>query len=169
MKDSKTKKDMLYRRVNTRTHNVRHGTGGEARWHRNTKAARSSDAARGKMRAGLRHGLDYTPLYKFLLSRVGRPWDATFSEAKARLDSDDAIFRMVARSDEERRPIIRTGESSYFSGLYIDGDGLLQKVDPTLSAKNMTPGCHCCTHTFNGDVFGLKKMPDDFGNGQDGG
>ena len=38
------------------------------------------------------HGLDYTPLYKFLLFKVGRKWDEVYSEAIARLDKKNQFF-----------------------------------------------------------------------------
>lgn len=142
----------LYRKVNTRTHNVRHGQGGEARWDRNTKAAQASDAKTGKMRQGLRHGLDYSPLYKFLLSKVGQDWDAVHSAALARLDHEDPIWHIVARSETDKRPYVRTGESSYFSGLYVDHDNRLQLVDPGFTRNDLKPSCGCCTHTLNGQV-----------------
>ena len=96
-------KEPLYRKVNTRTHQVvKHGwRGGEARWERNTKATKTSEATRGSMHPGLRHGLDYTPLYRFLLSKVGQDWDAVYSEAVARLDRPAPISEMVALHEDE--------------------------------------------------------------------
>ncbi|WP_207502955.1 hypothetical protein [Shimia aestuarii] len=114
-----------------------------------------SEATQQGMRQGLRHGLDYTPLYKFLLSKVGQPWDAVYSEAVARLEEDAAIWHLVARSEVERRAVVRCGESSFYSGLHVDEAGRLAKVDPGLDASSMRPDCACCTHTFNGERFGL--------------
>lgn len=144
-------KKPLYRKVNTRTHGVRHGDGGEARHERNTKAARRSEAKRGSMHKKHRHGLDYTPLYRFLISKVGQDWDEVRQEAVSRLDSDEPIYRLVASSREEGDACVRTGESSYFSGLYIDDDNRLALVDPELTAETMEPFCACCTHTLNGE------------------
>ncbi|MDN3919191.1 hypothetical protein [Roseateles violae] len=147
----------LYRSVNTRTQRVHHGVGGEFRHGRNSKDARRlEDAPRTPMHGRHRHGRDYTPLYRFLLSRVGRPWDEVYAEVKPRMDGDEPIFWMVARPGEERRERVRVGESSYFSGLYIDeADGVLRLVNPGLDADTMWPSCPCCTHTFNGKRFGL--------------
>lgn len=100
-----------------------------------------------------KHGLDYTPLYRFLLSKVGQQWDDVFSEAIARLDNPEPIFWMVALNGADRRDIVRTGESSYFSGLFVDDDGLLQRVNPDLSIEDMEPKCPCFTHTFNGERY----------------
>lgn len=146
-------KEPLYRKVNTLARLVRHHSGGEARWDRNTKATEAA-IAEGVTSAGMggkvRRGLDYTPLYRFLLSKVGQDWDAVYSEAVARLDRPDPIFRMVARLPEDRQPVVWLGESSRFSGLYVDDDNRLQKVAPDLTADDLEPLCRCCTHTFNG-------------------
>lgn len=101
-----------------------------------------------------KRGLDYTPLYRFLLSKVGQEWDAIYSEAVARLDRPEPIFQLVARFEHERQEYVRTGESSYFSGMYIDAANRLQLVNPELDAAQMTPSCQCCTHTLNGVPFG---------------
>ena len=61
-------KQPLYRKVNTRARGVFHHKGGRARWERNTKAAKRNAAMRGSMHPGGQNGLDYTPLFRFLLS-----------------------------------------------------------------------------------------------------
>lgn len=146
-------KQPLYRKVNTQTHNVHHNTGGDYRTAR--QAAEAADAGRGPMHGKRRRGLDYTPLFRFLLSRVGSDWNGVYSEAVARLDRPDPIFWMVARHKHERREMVRAGESSYYSGLYVDDQGILQVVNPDVSAETLEPSCSCCTHTFNGVRFGL--------------
>ncbi|TCL00664.1 hypothetical protein BXY66_3311 [Shimia isoporae] len=143
------RKSPLYRKVNTRTHGVRHGC------LRIAERKKHEDKKRRGMRQGLRHGLDFTPLYKFLLSKVGQPWDGVYSEAVSRLPNDEAIWWLVARSEVDRKGVVRTGESSYHSGLFVTEDGLLCKVDPDLRSADMRPTCPCCTHTFNGEPFGL--------------
>jgi hypothetical protein len=149
------RKEPLYRRVNTRTHGVRHGQGGEYRWSRR----KDDTAALGKMHANKQRGLDYTPLFRFLLSRVGADWDAVFGEAVARLDRPEPIFWMVARREAEKKPLVRLGESTYYSGLFVDGDNRLALVDPELRVEHMKPSCACCTHTFNGVPFVQKFEP----------
>lgn len=101
-----------------------------------------------------RHGRDYTPLFRFLQARVGGQWDVVYAEAKARLDTTEPIFWIVARTELERREVVRLGESSYFSGLFVDDHGLLQRVNPDLRPQDMVPNCSCCTHTLNGVRFG---------------
>lgn len=143
----------LYRKVNTRTHGVPHGDGGEARWDRGKKVAGNRNLSTGSMHSHHRHGRDYTPLFRFLLSRVGQPWDDVQSEAIARLDEAAPIYWLVTLQDGDEQPYVRVGESSYFSGLCVDADGVLAKVDPTLNETSMAPFCACCTHTFNGVRF----------------
>jgi hypothetical protein len=146
-------KEPLYRRVNTRTHGVRHG-GGDYRYSRHAKT--QDRTAHGSMHGEKRHGLDYTPLFRFLLSRVGQGWAGVHAEAVARLDREEPIFWMVALSAAEREPFVRVGENSYYSGLYVDEDDRLALVDPHLKLEDMMPGCACCTHTFNGQPFVRK-------------
>lgn len=152
-------KKPLYRSVNTRTHGVTHGHGGEARWARNAKAAKCDQSMRGSMHAHHRHGRDYTPLFRFLISRVGDDWDEVFSEAVARLDSPDPIFWLGARRPEDRQPAVRVGDNTYYSGLYVDAQNRLAKVDPALRLEHMEPSCACCTHTFNGARFVKPYRP----------
>jgi hypothetical protein len=143
-------KEPLFRRVNTRTHNVRHNFGGEYRWSRQRN---DSLEGRGSMHAGKRRGRDYTPLFRFLLSRVGKDWTDVHHEAVSRLDDEEPIFWLVARTEAEKRPSVLLGENSYYSGLYIDENNRLAIVDPALSVEQMEPSCSCCTHTFNGIPF----------------
>ncbi len=153
-------KKPLYRKVNRTTHGVHRNGGGEHRWHRNTKAeAReivNEVKARG-MRQSAQAGLDYTPLFRFLLSKVGEPWEPVYQEAASRLPDgnrhwgrDDPIFWMVARDKEDWQAVVRLGESSYFSGLCVDAEGRLAKVAPEIGPTDINPACPCCTHTFNG-------------------
>ncbi|HKS25469.1 MAG TPA: hypothetical protein VJZ76_21950 [Thermoanaerobaculia bacterium] len=143
----------LYRKVNTTAHGVHHRHGGDFSDVRNTKTQKSFDGSRQSMHGKQLRGLDYTPLFRFLLSKVGAEWDAVFSEAVSRLDRAEPIFWLVARSELEREDYVRVGESTYFSGLYVDENGLLQKVNPDLGAGDLDPSCRCCTHTFNGIPF----------------
>ena len=76
------RKEPLYRKVNTQTHGVHHGTGGDYRSERNAQAR--SEAGRSAMHGKRKRGLDYTPLFRFLLSKVGAEWDGVYSEAVAR-------------------------------------------------------------------------------------
>ena len=110
------------------------------------------------MKSLRKHGLDYTPLFRFLLSRVGDDWSEVHSEAVARLDDPEPIFWMVARPGAERRPYVVTGENAFFSGLFVDEENRLRLVDPDLGNEDLTPSCPCCTHTFNGKPL-LRRHP----------
>jgi hypothetical protein len=143
-------KSPLFRKVNTTAHGVHHRFGGDFRDQRHTD---TSEAVRHGMHGRKRRGLDYTPLFRFLLSKVGCEWSAVYAEAASRLDRSDPIFWLVAPRPEEEREYVRTGESSYFSGLRVDDNGALQMVNPQLGPGSLSPLCKCCTHTFNGVRF----------------
>ncbi|MCM2129419.1 hypothetical protein [Larsenimonas rhizosphaerae] len=108
------------------------------------------------MRKGIQRGLDYTPLFKFLLAKVGCPWSEVHSEAVSRLDKKDPINWLVAMDYESAEEVIRVGESSYFSGLYVDEKRILRIVNPDIDENTLGPLCKCCTHTFNGTPFTQK-------------
>ncbi len=148
-------KPKLYRKVNTKAKAVRHGFGGDFKDSRNSKRETVQQVS-GTMFGTKQRGLDYTPLFKFLLSKVGCNWNEVFSEAKSRLDKQDPIFWIVALHEDEKKDYVRIGESSYFSGLFVDDNGILQIVNPNLKAVDMKPFCDCCTHTFNGKLFGTE-------------
>jgi len=147
------KKSLLYRKVNTKTWNVRHNSGLDFKYIRNTKKE-SREQVNGSMHGRKQRGLDYTPLFKFLLSKVGQKWDEVFSEAKSRLDKTEPIFWMISINESDKKEIIRCGETSYFSGMYVDDSGKLQLTNSELSVDDLQPQCACCTYTFNGKVFG---------------
>ncbi|WP_447768369.1 hypothetical protein [Sphingobacterium faecium] len=148
-------KSKLYKKVNTRTFNVHHNFGGDYRDTRHSNKE-TLEQAKGKMSAKKERGLDYTPLYRFLISKVGSDWNEVFSEAKSRLDKAEPIFAVVALKEDEKQDFVRIGESSYFSALYVDHNNILQLSNPNLKAKDMKPFCLCCTHTFNGELFGTE-------------
>ena len=145
-----SRKKPLYRKVNTRARGVHHRFGGE---YKSVRHARDTESAQRSMHKGIQRGLDYTPLYRFLISKVGSPWDEVHSEAVARLDKPEPIFWLVSLSEEDRRDVVLLGENSYFSGLYVDDDRVLRLVNPELKAEKMSTSCSCCTHTFNGVPF----------------
>lgn len=148
-------KPKLYRKVNTKAKGLHHNFGGDFKNTRNSKRE-ALQQVKGTMFGTKQRGLDYTPLFKFLLSKIGSNWDEVFSEAKSRLDRQEPIFWIVALHEDERKDYVRIGESTYFSGLFVDDKGVLQLVNPNLNAADMTPFCDCCTHTFNGKLFGTE-------------
>jgi hypothetical protein len=147
----------LYRKVNTTAHGVHHRSGGDFRDQRHSD---TSESTRQGMHGRKRRGLDYTPLFRFLLSKIGSEWSVVYSEAVSRLDRPDPIFWLVALRPEEEHEYVRTGESSYFSGLRVDERGLLQVVNPAVGPGSLAPLCKCCTHTFNGARFTRPFDPD---------
>lgn len=146
-------KEPLYRRVNTKTRGASHSMG-NARYDKGTKEGVSRS-----MKRGIERGLDYTPLYKFLLSKVGQNWDDVYREAVQRLDKVEPISYIVIDINDlgDHRygvdGIIRGGESTYYSSLFVDENNILQKVKPDLKNEDLQPSCGCCTHTFNGKPF----------------
>src|SRR5688572_9364632 len=109
-------KEPLFRKHNKLARGFHHNNlGGEYRHMRNSKEM--LDFAGSHMSMGTTSGgYDYTPLFKFLLSRIGDVWDDVFSEAVARLDKQEPIFWLVNTSFREGDPaIVRIGESSYYS------------------------------------------------------
>lgn len=148
-------KKPLFRKVNTRARGVRHNFGGDFKYSKNKKRE-TIEQVKGSMHGKSERGLDYTPLFRFLLTKIGNDWNEVFSEAKARLDKTEPIYWIVALNEYDRKDFVRVGESSYFSGMYVDDEGKLQLTNPELTAKGMTPYCDCCTHTLNGEVFGSE-------------
>lgn len=147
-------KKPLYRKVADAMNN-HHNKGSEARYDRNTKKGVSKS-----MKKNVDRGLDYTPLYKFLLSKVGQDWNKIHSEAISRLDKEEPIYHLVAMNDVEKKDVVICGESSQYSGLFVDENNFLQKVNPLVTNETLYPSCSCCTHTFNG--VKLVKIYDDF-------
>ena len=141
-------KKPLYRRVNTRARGVHHDHGGDFRHSRNQKGEPPRQMSRGRKR-----GLDYTPLFRFLLSKEGQLWEPVYREAASRLDRTEPIFWLVARPGEAGTAVVRIGESSYYTGLFVDEGGRLRRVDPGIGPESLAPGCPCCTHTLNGVPF----------------
>ncbi len=145
------RKEPLYRKVNTKARNVWHHKGSDAKYDRNTKKGLVTS-----LKQGVQRGLDYTPLYRFLLSKVGKPWDDVYSEAVSRLDKEEPIFYIVDLNNVHDRydmDYSNIGESGKWSKLIVDENGILQLKNPNLKNEDFMPSCECCTHTFNGVVL----------------
>lgn len=143
-------KEPLFRKENKVSLKTKYyvNKGKDFRHERNTKKFENFDGNKLPMKK-LKLGYDYTPLYRFLLSKVGKKWDDVFSEAKSRLDHEDPIYYMVALKGEEiTEEFVRLGENSTWSKLFVDSDGILKKVNTEEKAPE--PHCTCCTHSFNG-------------------
>ncbi len=144
-------KQPLYRKCNKTAHGFHlPRPNGHFRHERNTQAMERFEGTHMAM-GETNIGFDYTPLFQFLLSKVGGIWDEIFSEAVSRLDKQEPVFWMVELDPRKMsRPIVRIGESSYYSKLTV-ADGVLVKIDPDAGppAKSNT----CCTFTFNGRPY----------------
>lgn len=153
-------KEPLYRKVNSKARGCRHNSGSQAKYERHTKNGMNRSMKKGKER-----GLDYTPLYKFLLSKVGQPWNEVYREAKSRILDESKIWNMVNKNavnsvgPNHYGNYFRYGESSYFSTLMIDQAGILVFINPNLRVEMFEPTCPCCTHSFNGKTFVKKYNP----------
>ena len=143
------RKKPLYRKVNTRAYGVHHWKGGDAKHDRNTKTGTNRS-----MKKGVQRGRDYTPLFKFLLSKVGQDWDAVYSEACARLDDTEPIFWMVHLGDDSEHihDYVRIGDHSCYSQLIVDEDNKLQKYNPDYQGETIITDADW-TWTFNGRVL----------------
>ncbi|RVR15362.1 hypothetical protein EOL35_26440, partial [Escherichia coli] len=78
----------LYCSVNTTTRHHSNNPGAEYCWERNRK--RVGDellAKRESIHGGQKHGRDYTPLFYFLIKKIGKSWNEIFSEVCGRLDT----------------------------------------------------------------------------------
>lgn len=144
----------LYRKVNTTARGVQHNDGGDFSTNRNSN--KKEEYAKTSMSSKQHRGLDYTPLYRFLLSKVGSTWNEVYSSAVKRLNTSDPIYNMVAKNEETKTECVRIGESSYYSGLYVDDAGILQKVNPLFGPHDIMVSCSCCTWTFNGNIISHK-------------
>lgn len=144
-------KKKLYRKVNTKARGVHHNFGGKYKHFRNRKCNNA------KMRRDIKRGLDYTPLFMFLLSKIGEDWNDIYSEAKSRLDKEEPIFWMVYPIYDRSKSIVRIGESSFYNGLYIDENNILKKINPKISRNDIKVECDCCTYTFNGKIIKRKE------------
>ncbi|HGH4647450.1 TPA: hypothetical protein ACJIWE_004690 [Enterobacter roggenkampii] len=142
----------LYRSVNTTTRHQSNNPGAEYRWERNCKKVGNELLAkRGTMHGRQKRGRDYTPLFYFLIKHIGKPWDEIFSEVGGRLDTTEPVFWLVARHEHQRRDLVCIGESSFYPGLFVDENGILQQVNPSISGKDVKVTCRCCTHTYLGE------------------
>lgn len=153
------KQEKLYRKDNKTTIRY-HGTKGLSFRHdRNTKRLKEFEGNFMPMKKE-KLGMDYTPLFKFLLSKVGQKWNNVYSEAVKRLDKEEPIFWMIIPNQTENKQIfesgvIRLGENTQYSALTVDENGILVKIKP--DALPYKPSCTCCTHTFNGKIININN------------
>lgn len=137
----------LYRSVNTTTRHYSNNPGAEYRRERNCKKVGNELLAKhGTMHGRQNRGRDYTPLFYFLIKHIGKPWDEIFSEVCGRLDTTGPVFWLVALYEHQQRDLVCIGESSFYPGLFVDENGILQQVNPSITGKDVKVTCRCCTH-----------------------
>ncbi|ENY0879170.1 hypothetical protein ACFVFU_000224 [Enterobacter hormaechei] len=142
----------LYCSVNTTTRHHSNNPGAEYCWERNRK--RVGDellAKRESIHGGQKHGRDYTSLFYFLIKKIGKSWNEIFSEVCGRLDTTEPVFWLVALHEHQRRDLFCIGESSFYPGLFVDENGILQEVNTSITIKDVKVTCRCCTHTYIGE------------------
>lgn len=147
-------KEKLYRKENKVSLSTKYYVcnGEEYRHTRHTKRHRGNFEP---MKSG-KYGYDYTPLFRFLLSKIGQKWNDVYSEAKSRLDKEEPIWYMVSLEKVEdtsdfQPGYFRYGEHSYWSKLFVDDEGILRKLNESPPALKLS--CTCCTHSFNGKPY----------------
>ena len=161
------KKDIkpLYRKERQTRYNNQKHSGGDFRHERNTKEMETFEGTHKSMKKG-QYGYDYTPLYRFLQSKVGQNWNKVHSEAVSRLngkEGEEHIFYLVYPDLTIIRPhnlgiqeIVHLGEESMYHTLTVDEDGNLQYINK--DAKWEYDLCSCCTHTLDGKVIKSKPV-----------
>lgn len=161
------KEKPLWRKINTTAHG--HNFRAGEKYQRGKK---ESIKEKSKMTSSQKfHGLDFSPLFGYLRKNVGKEWDIIYSNVIKRIPKEytfnngrftNPIWWGVLKHKEylglsdfdKKNGFFISGESSYYSLLYIDENGILQYVSPDLSVEDIKPTCTCCTHTFNG-----KQIP----------
>ena len=148
-------KKPLYRKDNKTAIGYRHNIRtGDFSAERHTKKMKNFKGIFLSMHGKKERGYDYTPLFKFLLSKVGQKWDDVYSEAVSRLNMREPIFWMVTLHPKENElPYMCTGDCSCFSKLTVNEEGILVKLNPEFTAKDLGPSYYNFnTNTFNGEV-----------------
>ena len=156
-------KEKLYRKENKNCIRYHGDNGSDYKYDRHTKKMNNFEGTFKGIKK-VQRGMDYTPLYKFLLSKVGQNWDQVHSEAVSRLDKEDPIWNLVILNPDEpsmyrdlKYGLVGCGENSFYNSLTVNEDRILVKINP--DAKPYPPSCRCCTHTFNGKVIPFIEEP----------
>jgi glutathione peroxidase-family protein len=111
------------------------------RYIRHTKAQLAFDGNFQPMKRSKKNGVNYHPLFQWLLSKVGQNWDKVYSEACKRVPQEfrETIFYMVNTHAIKKDGIVvdskgqalhstfRFGEARHFKQLYVN-KGILTKV-----------------------------------------
>ena len=92
-------KKPLYRKANTKAKGYRYNVGKEGSKFKYTRHSKKDNRENvfGSM-SGKKRGLDYTPLYMFLLSKVGKKWDEELTKSEWIKELED--FMKTEKKDE---------------------------------------------------------------------
>jgi hypothetical protein len=127
-------KEKLYRKINKKSLSTKYYVkkGGEYSWKR-SKVNCDLEYPMFESMKSKKLGRDYTPLYRFLESKIDQVWNDIYSECVKRLDTTDPIWWVVVNSDlsiikHNYNNIVRIGQGSYCQRLYINKDGILKSL-----------------------------------------
>lgn len=159
------KKKKLFRSENKITHNgIPRDLNYRSRWKRHSKEGMSPRMGGSH----INHNLDYTPLFQFLLSKDGKPWNEIWKECLERVDRPDPILWMVQgiringlpdNKPGEYKKCFRYGEGTYFSTMYVDDSGILRIVDKDYVCGPSYEEERRWGETFNGNLYETYKRP----------
>ena len=156
------KKEPLFRKENKSSLYTHYYVkkGGDFRHERHTKEMKNFEGTHKSMKSG-KFDYDYTPLFRFLQSKVGKKWDNVYSEAVSRLNDTKPIFWLVKLHESNNiieefsfPAIARIGQNSCWHTLTVDENGILVYIDKTAT---ITPSCSCCTMALDGKVVKQTK------------
>lgn len=167
-------KKPLYRKINKTTHNghphLDYIPKDRYRDERHTKKTKIEIENEINFSGGKKHyctgqneyKYEYRPLMKFLLKNVGKKWSDVWKECTDRLLTTEPVHWIVLNirknglpynvDPTELNPIIRYGEDTYFSTLYVNENGILQYVD-----KDYIKECADYPNTEWGESFNGKN------------
>lgn len=104
-------------------------------------------------------GYDYTPMFKFVLKHIGEDVDKIYSEVCRRTNERGKyLFNVLVsrKPKDELNPLLRLGETSFWSQLYVDENNKIQKVEPNMQGAWITYGGQW-GQSFNGKSVPFRK------------
>lgn len=135
--------------------------GGEYRWERSKSVTpnRVYDALKQQMKSR-KLGMDWQPLYNFIMSNVGCNYDETYSKALKRCNKfRDEFNKHWAYLFNDDRDIVRLGENTYYSALTIDEFNNIQIRNTGAEPIKGGSFSFGYTHSFNGKTLQANPIP----------
>lgn len=97
--------------------------------------------------------LDFTPLYKYLQSKVGEDYDTVYSNVVERIPRNQrGVIDYIVMADNTGDGVARLGESTYFRTLYVDENNKLQFVNKDYK-QTVSKWCYMDTTTLDGKTI----------------